>query len=128
MDSTLTTRGRRARARPVVTLANAGSLDFLSESTDSCRVFDMAFFGGSFAERVREFSREHDDTHVRLEVVTLTGERLDALNLRAAETGTSLSTRDDRLVFLPYAQIAYVDVAILKDHRVTGFQLSVGSE
>jgi len=91
-------------------------------------MFDMAFFGGSFAERVREFSREHDDTHVRLEVVTLTGERLDALTLRAAETGTSLSTRDERLVFLPYAQIAYVDVAILKDHRVTGFQLSVGSE
>ena len=38
----------------------------------------MAFFGGSFAERVREFTREHDDTHVRLKVVTLTGERLDA--------------------------------------------------
>jgi hypothetical protein len=91
-------------------------------------VFDMAFFGGAFAERVREFSHDYNDANVRLEVVTLTGERLDALQLSAVETGARLSTRDDRLVFLPYAHIAYLDVAILKDHRIAGFQLSVGSE
>jgi hypothetical protein len=91
-------------------------------------VFDMAFFGGAFAERVREFSHDHDDAHVRLEVVTLTGERLDALQLSAVESGTRLSTRDERLVFVPYPHIAYVDVAILKDHRIAGFQLSVGSD
>jgi hypothetical protein len=88
----------------------------------------MAYFGGAFAERVREFSHEHDDAHVRLEVVTLSGERLDAQQLRADEKGTTISTRDDRLVFLPYSLIAYVDVAILRDHRVAGFQLSLGSE
>ncbi len=88
----------------------------------------MAYFGGAFAERVREFSHDHDDAHVRLEVVTLSGERLDALQLRADEKGTTISTRDDRLLFLPYSLIAYVDVAILQDHRVAGFQLSVGSE
>jgi hypothetical protein len=89
-------------------------------------VFDVAFFGGAFAERVREFSHEHDDAHVRLEVLTLTGERLDAVQLSAVESGATLSTRDERLIFLPYSQIAYVEVAILKDHRVAGFQLSVG--
>ncbi len=89
-------------------------------------MFDVAFFGGAFAERVREFSHEHDDAHVRLEVLTLTGERLDAVQLSAVETGATLSTRDERLIFLPYSQIAYVEVAILKDHRVAGFQLSVG--
>ena len=88
----------------------------------------MAFFRGPFAERVREFSHDYNDANVRLEVVTLTGERLDALLLSAVETGTRLSTRDDRLVFLPYGHIAYLDVAILKDHRIDGFQLSVGSE
>ena len=88
----------------------------------------MGFFGGEFAERVREFSHAYHDANVRLEVVTLTGERLDALQLSAVETGARLSTRDDRLVFLPYANIAYLDVAILKDHRIEGFQLSVGSE
>jgi hypothetical protein len=87
----------------------------------------MAFFSGPFPERVRAFTREHDDAHVRLELVTLGGERLDALQLSAVETGTTLSTRDQRLVFLPYEQIAYVEVAILQDHRVPGFQLSVGS-
>jgi hypothetical protein len=88
----------------------------------------MAYFGGAFAERVREFSHDHDDAHLQLEVVTLNGERLDALQLRADEKGTSISTRDDRLVFLPYSLIAYVDVAIVQDRRIAGFQLSVGSE
>jgi hypothetical protein len=87
----------------------------------------MAFFGGAFSERVREFSRDHHDANVRLEVVTLNGERLDALQLSAAETGTRVSTRDNRLVFLPYSLIAYVDVAILQDHRIPGFQLVLGS-
>lgn len=88
----------------------------------------MAYFSGAFADSVREFSHDHDDAHLRLEVVTLNGERLDALQLRAEEKGTSISTRDDRLVFLPYSLIAYVDLAILQDRRVAGFQLSVGSE
>jgi hypothetical protein len=91
-------------------------------------MFDMGFFSGAFAERVREFCHAHNDASVRLEVVTLTGERLDTLQLSAVETGARLSTRDDRLVFLPYTHIAYLDVAILKDHRIEGFQLSVGSE
>lgn len=91
-------------------------------------VFDLAFFGGAFTERVREFSRTHNDANVRLEVVTTNGERLDALQLSAVETGTRLSTRDDRLVFLPYSLIAYVDVAILQDHRIAGFELLLGSE
>ncbi len=89
-------------------------------------VFDRTFFGGAFAEAVREFSRDHENAEVRLEVVTLTGERLDAMRLSAVEIGTTLFTRDERMVFLPYSQIAYVDVAILKDHRVSGFQLLVG--
>jgi hypothetical protein len=102
--------------------------DSSCQLADSCRVFDMAYFGGAFAERVREFTQDHNNAHVRLELVTLNGERLDALQLRADEKGTSISTRDDRLVFLPYSLIAYVDVAILRDHRIPGFQLSVGSE
>ena len=87
----------------------------------------MAYFGGAFAERIREFTEEHDDASMRLEVVTLSGERLDALELRADEQGTSVSTRDNRLVFLPYSLIAYLDVATLQDRRVASFQLSVGS-
>jgi hypothetical protein len=88
----------------------------------------MAFFGGAFSERVRAFSHDHDDLNLRLEVVTLNGERLDALQLSAVETGTRLSTRDHRLVFLPYSLIAYVEVGILQDHRIAGFQLSLGTE
>ena len=88
----------------------------------------MAFFGGAFSERVRAFSRAHQDAAVGLEVVTLNGERLDALELSAVESGTRVSTRDNRLVFLPYSLIAYVDVAILQDHRIAGFQLLLDSD
>ena len=85
------------------------------------------FFSGDFVETVREFSRNHEDMNVRLEVVTLNGERLDTLRLTAVENGARLATRDDRLIFLPYPQIAYIDVSILQDHRVAGFQLSTRS-
>ena len=91
-------------------------------------MFDAAYFSGAFAERVREFSQKNDAAQLRLHVVILSGERLDALELRASKTGASLSTRDDRLLFLPYEQIAYVDVAILTDRRVPGFRLSLDSQ
>lgn len=91
-------------------------------------MFDVGYFSGAFADRVREFSTKHDDAHMRLSVVILSGERLDALELRASQNGASLSTRDDRLLFLPYEQIAYLDLAVLTDRRVPGFELSVDSQ
>ena len=91
-------------------------------------MFDTAFFGSAFAERVQEFSRDHDHASVRLEVVSLTGERLDALEVSAVESGARLTTRDDRLVFLPYTHIAYIEVSILQDHRIPGFRLRSDAE
>lgn len=97
-------------------------------------VFDADFFSTAFPETVQEFSREHGDpgyhgdATLRLEIVTLTGDRLDTSRLMAVETGVRLSTRDDRLVFVPYGQIAYIDVSVLQDHRIPGFQLSTTSE
>jgi hypothetical protein len=95
-------------------------------------VFDADFFfSRGFLETLQEFSRDHGeygDGNLRVEVVTLTGDRLDTLQLDAVENGTRLSTRDERLVFVPYQQIAYLDVSILQDHRVAGFRLSTSSE
>jgi hypothetical protein len=91
-------------------------------------MFNVAFFGKSFVKRIEDFSRDHDGAHVRLEVVTTSGERLDALEFKALEDGTRLSTRDDRLVFLPYSLIAYIDVSILQDRRVPGFQFSTSAD
>ena len=86
-------------------------------------MFDQAFFGEEFEKRVREFSREHEGLGVRVEVVTLEADRLDVLELHAVDAGVRLVTRDDRLVFLPYANIAHLDVALLRDHRIVGFEL-----
>jgi hypothetical protein len=88
-------------------------------------VFDAAYFRGIFAERVRGFSHDHEDARVRVEVVTPNGERHDALQLRAAAAGGTILTRDARLVFIPYARIAYVEVTILHDRRIPEFQLIV---
>jgi hypothetical protein len=91
-------------------------------------VFDAQFFSsGDFAETVRQFSRDNEDMNVRLEIVTLNGERLDTLHLEAKKDGARLSTRDGRLIFLPYPHIAFVDVSVLQDHRIPGFRLSTSS-
>jgi hypothetical protein len=98
-------------------------------------VFDADFFNrGTFLEALQEFSRGHGDpgnrgeATLRVEIVTLTGDRLDTLQLSGVETGARLSTRDDRLVFVPYGQIAYVDVSVLQDHRIPGFRIPTSSE
>jgi len=93
-------------------------------------MFDADFFSGDFLATLQEFSRDqgdagyHGDASLRVEIVTLTGDRLDTLQLTAVETGARLSTRDDRLAFVPYGQIAYIDVSALQDHRIAGFRLS----
>ena len=86
-------------------------------------MFDESFFGKEFPKRTREFSREHGGLGVRLEFVTREGERLDVLELKPANDGVRLVTRDERLVFLPYGEITHLDVSLLRDHRVDSFEL-----
>ena len=129
-------RVRKVRGRAVKVRAPDGRTAELprvgAQTTPSVSVapgvFDMNFFGREFAELVQWFRQDHGDEGVRVEVVTLSGERLDTLHISAIETGTRLSTRDDRLVVLPYSHISHIDVSILQDYRVPGFQLSTSSE
>lgn len=100
----------------------SGSLgEFLVRSTP---VFNQTFFVGEFAEKTREFVRAHGGLGIAVEFVTLGGERLDVLEIQAIEgEGMTLVTRDERLVFLPYAQLAHVAVMAQRDHRTASFQL-----
>lgn len=90
-------------------------------------MFDESFFAKEFPKRAYEFSREHGGLGARLEFVTREGERLDVLELKADKEGVRLVTRDERLVFLPYSEIAHLDVSLLRDHRVESFELSPDS-
>ena len=90
-------------------------------------MLDRAFFGKAFAEKVEEFSRDHDGMNVRVDVGTVAGERLETVHIHAAETEAKLSTSDDRVIFMPYSQIAYVSLSVLQDHRIPGFRLSSDS-
>lgn len=87
-------------------------------------MFDKAFFEREFAENAREFSRERGGLGVRVEVVTRAGDRIDALEIDATDSGVRIVTRDERLVLLPYKEVAHVDVSLLRDHRVESFELS----
>jgi hypothetical protein len=99
------------------------------ETVSTDEMFDAHFFSSrDFADAVRQFSRDNEDMNVRLEVVTLEGERLDTLRIKAVADGARLSTRDGRLVFLPYLHIAHIDFSVLQDHRIPGFQLPTSSE
>jgi hypothetical protein len=91
-------------------------------------VFDQAFFGKELARRARELARERGGFGLRVEIVTKGGERLDVLRVEAEKERAILVTRDERLVFLPYGQIAHVDVAPLLDHRIEAFELPAGAE
>lgn len=86
-------------------------------------MFDEKFFEKELAKRGLEYGQEHGGLGLRIELVTRDGERLDALKLEADAEGVRLETRDDRLVFVPYGQIAHVDVALLRDHRIEAFEL-----
>ena len=86
-------------------------------------MFDESFFAKEFPKRAREFSHERGGLGVRLEFVTREGERLDVLELKPADDGVRLVTRDERLVFLPYAEITHLDVSLLRDHRVESYEL-----
>ena len=91
-------------------------------------MFDEAFFGKEFAERAQEFNREHGGLGISVEVVTLAGERIDVLEVSSTKEGMMrLATRDERLVFLPYTQIAHVDVSAQRDHRIASFELPTDS-
>ena len=91
-------------------------------------MFDVDFFGKSFTERVGEFSRDHGDNDVRVEIVTLGGQRFDILRVTATDLGLRLYTRNEQMVYLPYQYIAHVEVSILEDHRIVGFQLSTSTD
>ena len=90
-------------------------------------MLDRAFFDEEFVQMVHDCSRDHEDSNVLVEVVTDTGERLDILRVDAIESGVRVSTRDDRLVFLPYDHIAHIDVSPTTDQRRVGFRLTATS-
>jgi hypothetical protein len=89
-------------------------------------VFDQTFFEGAFAARARGVLDLHGG--IAVEFVTVGGEHLDVLSVESLEgDGMTLVTRSERLVFLPYAQIALVEMKGERDHRIASFKLPESS-
>jgi hypothetical protein len=86
-------------------------------------VFNREFFSGpSWLERIREFGAEHDGP-IRVDIVTANGSRYDTGRFTLSDVGMTLFPRvgEDTIVFLPYDQIAQIEIAVMRDRREPGF-------
>ena len=91
-------------------------------------MFDREFFSSpDWQEKVREFSADHDDSPLRVVICTRNGSRYDAERFRLADLGLDVFPRaaemtgERMMVFLPFRQIAQIEVSSIKDRREIGF-------
>ena len=91
-------------------------------------MFDRDFFRREFPQKLERFSEERDSVPVRVVVSTVSGRDFDIQRLTASDTGTTLFTREDKMIFLPYGVIEHIDVTVAQDRRVPGFEIPTGSD
>ena len=90
-------------------------------------MFDREFFSSpDWHEKIRKFSADRDDSPLRVVICTLNGSRYDVEKFTFSDLGMNLFPRSERLgeemtVFLPFQQIAQVEVSSIKDRREVGF-------
>ena len=44
------------------------------------------------------------------------------------DTGLTLYTREDRMIFLPYGVIEHIQVSVAEDRRVQGFEIPAAAD
>jgi hypothetical protein len=85
-------------------------------------VFDREFFRETFPDRVREFATEQGATAVTLMAVTRDGTYFDTQEFNTNDAGIRLVTVNRVMVFLPYYELARLEVSIPTSDRV-GFRV-----
>jgi hypothetical protein len=91
-------------------------------------VFDRDFFRREFPQKLQRFSEERESVPVRVVISTVSGRDFDIQRLTSSDTGTTLYTREDKMIFLPYGLIEHIDVTVAQDRRVPGFEIPTGSD
>jgi hypothetical protein len=91
-------------------------------------MLDREFFMREFSLRVQRFSADHDSHSVRVVVSTRGGRNFDIERLTTSNAGIALYTREERLVFMPYAAIEHIEVSVAQDRRVPGFEIPTESD
>ena len=91
-------------------------------------VLDRDFFRQEFPRKVRTFSDERESVPVRVVVSTVAGRDFDIQRMTSDDTGLTLYTREDRMIFLPYGVIEHIQVSVAEDRRVQGFELRAAED
>jgi hypothetical protein len=91
-------------------------------------VLDRDFFRQEFPRKVRTFSDERESVPVRVVVSTVAGRDFDIQRMTSDDTGLTLYTREDRMIFLPYGVIEHIQVSVAEDRRVQGFEIPAAAD
>ena len=91
-------------------------------------MFDRDFFRREFPQKLQRFSEERESVPVRVVISTVGGRDIDLHRKTTSDTGTTLYTREDKMIFLPYGVIEHIDVSVAQDRRVPGFEIPTDSE
>ena len=91
-------------------------------------MLDRDFFRREFPQKVQGFSDERESVPVRVVISTVGGRDFDIQRMTSSDTGTTLYTREDRMIFLPYGVIEHIQVSVAEDRRVAGFEIWPESE
>ena len=86
-------------------------------------MLDRDFFRREFPQKVQGFSDERESVPVRVVISTVGGRDFDVQRMTSSETGTTLYTREDKMIFLPYGVIEHIQVSVAEDRRVPGFEI-----
>jgi hypothetical protein len=86
-------------------------------------VFDLEFFSGpNWHEKISSFSADQNELPLRVVICTSNGSRYDVQKFTLSDLGLHLFPRSgDTMVFLPFQQIAQVEVSSILDRREAGF-------
>ena len=91
-------------------------------------MFDRDFFRREFPQKLQRFSEERESVPVRVVISTVGGRDFDVHRMTSSDTGTTLYTREDKMIFLPYGVIEHIDVSVAQDRRVPGFEIPTDSD
>ena len=83
-------------------------------------VFDRDFFRREFPQKLQRFSEERESVPVRVVFSTVGGRDFDIHRMTFSDTGTTLFTREEKMIFLPYGAIEHIDVTVTQGRRVPG--------
>lgn len=91
-------------------------------------MFDRDFFRREFPQKLQRFSAERESVPVRVVISTVGGRDFDIQRMTSSDTGTTLYTREDKMLFLPYGVIEHIEVSAAQDRRFPGFEIPTDSD